>query len=245
MAPQEESHKFPITCHLDHSRQYTLSRLSKNNIPLFYPTQVICTTSFTVLIILKPIWKTCLSDHISACDRGSPTLEVTLLFQILTPFCRVYQFSDDEDDTKRVVCSAKDKRFDILQTTIKYMRNSMKINDIAKIQTEYENLTKEYDKSKNVVEREGIPNFYVKCLADLEDYLQQQWEDTKGRKKLHKLNAKALASLRQKLKKYNRNFEAKIEEYRADPDKFEEDEVEEEEADKTVSGLCKRFCCHF
>lgn len=39
--------------------------------------------------------------------------------------------------------------------------------------TEYENLTKEYDKSKNVVEREGIPNFYVKCLADLEDYLQQ------------------------------------------------------------------------
>jgi len=140
-------------------------------------------------------------------------------------------FSDDEDDTKRVVKSAKDKRYEILQTTIKGMRNSMKINDIAKIQTEYENLTKEYDKAKTVVEKEGIPNFYIKCLADLEDYIQQQWEDTDGRKKLSKLNAKALASLRQKLKKYNRDFEEKINEYREDPSKFEEaeEEVEEEE----------------
>lgn len=50
-------------------------------------------------------------------------------------YFRVYQFSDDEDDTKRVVRSAKDKRFDILQNTIKSMRNSMNINDIAKIMT--------------------------------------------------------------------------------------------------------------
>jgi len=141
-------------------------------------------------------------------------------------------FSDDEDDTKRVVKSAKDKRYEILQTTIKSMRNSMKINDIAKIQTEYENLTKEYEKAKAVVEKEGIPNFYIKCLADLEDYIQVQWEDTDGRKKLSKLNAKALASLRQKLKKYNRDFEEKINELRTDPSKFEEAEEEvEEEAD--------------
>lgn len=142
---------------------------------------------------------------------------------------RVYQFSDDEDDTKRVVRSAKDKRFEILQNTIKSMRNSMNINDIAKIMTEYENLTRDYDKSKSVIEKEGIPNFYVKCLADLEDYIQKQWEDTEQRKKLTKLNAKALASLRQKLKKYNRDFEAKITEYREDPSKFEEAAPEEEE----------------
>lgn len=145
-------------------------------------------------------------------------------------------FSDDEDDTKRVVKSAKDKRFDILQTTIKSMRNSMKINDIAKIQTEYENLSKEYDKAKNVVEKEGIPNFYIKCLADLEDYIQVQWEDTDGRKKLSKLNAKALASLRQKLKKYNRDFEEKINVYRSDPTKFEEAEEEVEEEEDSDSG---------
>ena len=38
---------------------------------------------------------------------------------------------------------------------------------------EYENLTRDYDKSKSVIEKEGIPNFYVKCLADLEDYIQK------------------------------------------------------------------------
>jgi len=146
---------------------------------------------------------------------------------------RVYQFSDDEDDTKRVVRSAKDKRFDILQGSIKIMRNSMKINDIAKIQAEYENLTRDYEKSKAVIAKEGIPNFFIKCLGDLETYIQQQWEDTDGRKKLSKLNAKALSSLRQKLRKYNKDFEEKIKEYKADPSKFEEvEEEEEDEADE-------------
>jgi len=150
----------------------------------------------------------------------------------LTAPSRVYQFSDDEDDIKRVVRSAKDKRFDILQTTIKNMRNSMNINDIVKIQTEYENLTKDYEKSKVVIDKEGIPNFYIKCLGDLEDYIQKQWEDTEGRKKLAKLNAKALASLRQKLKKYNRDFEAKIAEYRENPEKFEETALDDDDDDE-------------
>jgi len=146
------------------------------------------------------------------------------------PTSRVFQFSDDEDDQKRVVRSAKDKRFEVLQTAIKNMRNSMKIHDIAKVLTEYENLTKGYEKAKTVVEKEGIPNFFIKILSDLEDYIQAQWEDTDGRKKLSKLNAKALATLRQKLKKYNRDFETKIKDCKADPSKYEEvEEVEEDE----------------
>jgi len=154
------------------------------------------------------------------------------------PTSRVYQFSDDDDDVKRVVRSAKDKRFDILQSSIKNMRNSMKITDISKVQTEYENLTRDYDKSKAVIAKEGIPNFYIKILGDLEDYIQQQWEDTDSRKKLSKPNARSLSSLRQKLKKYNKGFEAKIQEYKTDPSKFdeveEEDVVEEESKDSDV-----------
>merc|ERR1711885_28075 len=112
-------------------------------------------------------------------------------------------------------------------------RNSMKIHDIAKVLTEYENLTKGYEKAKTVVEKEGIPNFYIKILSDLEDYIQTQWEDTDGRKKLSKLNAKALATLRQKLKKYNRDFETQIKDCKANPSKYEEvEEAEEEEEDE-------------
>jgi len=119
----------------------------------------------------------------------------------LTAPSRVYQFSDDEDDTKRVVRSAKDKRFDILQNTIKSMRNSMNINDIAKIMTEYENLTKEYEKSKNVIAKEGIPNFFIKCLADLEEYIQKQWEDTDQRKKTVKVKCKGFSFIETKVEK--------------------------------------------
>ncbi|XP_065663279.1 eukaryotic translation initiation factor 3 subunit C isoform X3 [Hydra vulgaris] len=141
---------------------------------------------------------------------------------------RSYQFSDDEEDAKRVVRSAKDKKFEVLQVSLKSIRNSMKINDVVKIQTEYENLTKGYEKSKTIIQKEGIPNFFIKGLADLEDFIQQQWEDAEGRKKLSKLNAKALASLRQKVKKFNREFEEKIVDYKKDPSKYEEVEEEEE-----------------
>jgi translation initiation factor 3 subunit C len=41
-----------------------------------------------------------------------------------------FQFSDDEEDTKRVVRSAREKRFEDLHNTIKQMRNYKKIKDL-------------------------------------------------------------------------------------------------------------------
>lgn len=38
---------------------------------------------------------------------------------------------------------------------------------------EYENLTRDYEKSKAVIAKEGIPNFFIKCLGDLEEYIQK------------------------------------------------------------------------
>lgn len=40
----------------------------------------------------------------------------------------------------------------------------MKINDFNALYTEFENLTKEYEKSKRVVEKEGVPIFYIATL---------------------------------------------------------------------------------
>ena len=45
---------------------------------------------------------------------------------------KAFVFSDDEDDTKRVVRTLKDKRFEELQTIIKQMKNHKKIKDMAK-----------------------------------------------------------------------------------------------------------------
>uniref|UniRef100_A0A8C6LPC8 Eukaryotic translation initiation factor 3 subunit C n=1 Tax=Nothobranchius furzeri TaxID=105023 RepID=A0A8C6LPC8_NOTFU len=122
--------------------------------------------------------------------------------------------SDDEEDTKRVVRSAKDKRFEELTNLIKTIRNAMKIRDMAKCLEEFEQLCRAFLKSKNIVDKEGVPSFYIRLLADLEDYLNQLWEDKEGKKKMNKNNAKALSTLRQKIRKYNRDFEAEITSYK-------------------------------
>uniref|UniRef100_A0A1A7XYL2 Eukaryotic translation initiation factor 3 subunit C n=1 Tax=Iconisemion striatum TaxID=60296 RepID=A0A1A7XYL2_9TELE len=145
--------------------------------------------------------------------------------------------SDDEEDTKRVVRSAKDKRFEELTNLIKTIRNAMKIRDMAKCLEEFEQLCRAFLKSKNIVDKEGVPSFYIRLLADLEDYLNQLWEDKEGKKKMNKNNAKALSTLRQKIRKYNRDFEAEITSYKENPQESadEEEEKEEEESEGSSS----------
>ncbi|KAK3560112.1 hypothetical protein QTP86_033881 [Hemibagrus guttatus] len=138
--------------------------------------------------------------------------------------------SDDEEDTKRVVRSAKDKRFEELTNLIKTIRNAMKIRDMAKCLEEFEQLCRAFLKSKAIVDKEGVPQFYVRLLADLEDYLNQLWEDKEGKKKMNKNNAKALSTLRQKIRKYNRDFETDIANYKENPDQSADEEEEKEEA---------------
>ncbi|MCI4384024.1 hypothetical protein PGIGA_G00033500 [Pangasianodon gigas] len=138
--------------------------------------------------------------------------------------------SDDEEDTKRVVRSAKDKRFEELTNLIKTIRNAMKIRDMAKCLEEFEQLCRAFLKSKAIVDKEGVPQFYIRLLADLEDYLNQLWEDKEGKKKMNKNNAKALSTLRQKIRKYNRDFETEIATYKENPEQSADEEEEKEEA---------------
>ena len=46
------------------------------------------------------------------------------------------------------------------------------------------------------------PRFFVRVLVELEEVVNEQWEDRDGRKKMSKSNAKSLGSLRQKHRKY-------------------------------------------
>ena len=64
----------------------------------------------------------------------------------------------------------------------------------------------------------STPRFYIRYLAELEDFINEQWEDKEGRKTMSKQNSKALATLRQKLKKYNKEFEDQLVAYRGGPD---------------------------
>ncbi|XP_068033814.1 eukaryotic translation initiation factor 3 subunit C-like, partial [Anomalospiza imberbis] len=140
------------------------------------------------------------------------------------PYSKPLLLSEDEEDTKRVVRSARDKRYEELTNLIRSIRNAMKIRDVSRCLEEFELLGRAWAKAKGVVDREGVPGFYLRILADLEDYLNELWEDKEGKKKMNKNNAKALSSLRQKLRKYNRDYEGQIAAYRQNPEQSDEDE---------------------
>ena len=109
------------------------------------------------------------------------------------------QPSDDEEDTKRLVRSAKEKRYEVLNTLIKSIRNSKKIKDFYKMETSFKELCTAHDKARPVIAKEenGVtPRFYIRILVEMEDLINETWEDSDGRKKMNKNNSKSLGALR-------------------------------------------------
>ncbi|XP_066583965.1 eukaryotic translation initiation factor 3 subunit C [Prorops nasuta] len=160
-----------------------------------------------------------------------------------------FTFSDEEEETKRVVRSTKEKRYEEIANLIKLIRNYKKIKDMSSMLTSFEDLMRAYQKALPVIAKEEngqTPRFYVRCLVEMEDFINEVWEDREGRKNMSKNNSKSLTSLRQKLRKYNKDFEEDINKFRENPeqDDDEEDEKPEEalESDEEddSAGLFKK-----
>ncbi|XP_030847884.1 eukaryotic translation initiation factor 3 subunit C [Strongylocentrotus purpuratus] len=152
-----------------------------------------------------------------------------LVPQKQAPLTRFF-LSDDEEETKRVVRSAKSKRHDEISEFIKQIKNQKKIRDVSRVLTSFEEMMKVYTKAQNVLNTDDgqCPRFYIRCLVELEEFVNELWED---KKKLNKANAKSLSSLRQKLRKYMKELDAQITKYKDNPD-AEDKEEEEREVEK-------------
>ncbi|XP_063676515.1 eukaryotic translation initiation factor 3 subunit C-like isoform X4 [Bolinopsis microptera] len=158
------------------------------------------------------------------------------------PAARQYSsILEESDEEKRVVRSSKDKRFSEINETIKAIRNHKKIKDITKVQEGFTSLCQIYAKSQSVIAKNGCPRAFIRCIADLETYVTEFWGDKEGRSKLNKINSKALAALRQNVRKYNKDFVTEIGAYNKDPESYEEvieeDEDEVEKSDDEGVGF--------
>ncbi|XP_046733998.1 eukaryotic translation initiation factor 3 subunit C [Diprion similis] len=156
--------------------------------------------------------------------------------QIQRPTGAVYTFSDDEEETKRVVRSTKEKRYEEITNLIKLIRNYKKIKDMSSMLTSFEQLTRAYAKALPVIAKEEngqTPHFYLRCLVELENFITDVWED---RKNMSKNNSKSLTSLRQKIRKYIKDFEEDITKFKENPDQEDEDEEEKAEEAEESDG---------
>ena len=147
-------------------------------------------------------------------------------------FGATFSDSDSEsDDEVRVVRSQKDKAWDSMLDGITKIKNAKKMNDWSAIQDEFEAVNKMIEKSKMLIAKNGIPKFYIKMLADVEDHVNNSLKDKETYGKMKPLMKKALDRMKLTVKKHNKQYEEQINDFRQHPEKYEEAEVEEEEDD--------------
>lgn len=109
---------------------------------------------------------------------------------------------------------------------------------MASILQSFEDLTRAYQKALPVITKEenGItPRFFLRCLAETEDFIKEVWEDREARNNLSRNNGKALGTLRQKFRKYIKDFENDLTKFRESPDQ-EDDEEEEQPQEESDSS---------
>merc|ERR1711939_615986 len=164
------------------------------------------------------------SDSDSSGDEGGKTGASRFLREVSDD-------SDESDEEKvTVVKSAKDKRFDELEGTIRLIENAEKISDWNAINEQYDRMNRQLPTLQRDLEGKP-PKMYVKTVAELETAVSEAFEKQKVTpKKMNPIAQKGLNALRQKIRKNNRDFQGDIEAFRKNPDEFMKEDVVEETA---------------
>ncbi|MCL7052314.1 hypothetical protein MKW94_010895 [Papaver nudicaule] len=143
--------------------------------------------------------------------------------------------SDSSEEKVRVIKSAKDKRLDEIKATNEQIKNGMKINDWVSLQENFDKMNRQLEKVMRATEAVKAPTLYIRALVRLEDFLNEANANKEAKKKMSSSNARALNSMKQKLKKNNKDFEELINSFRENPiDSEAEKEEEETESEDDV-----------
>ncbi|EMC93011.1 hypothetical protein BAUCODRAFT_270369 [Baudoinia panamericana UAMH 10762] len=139
--------------------------------------------------------------------------------------------SDEEDEDKvTIVKSARDKRFDELEGTIRLIENAEKISDWTAINEQYDRMNRQIPTLQRDLDGKA-PKMFIKAISELETLVMEAYEKQKVTpKKMNPIAQKGLNALRQKLRKNNKEHASDIEAFRKDPDDFMKEDVVEETA---------------
>ena len=131
-----------------------------------------------------------------------------------------------------------------------YPQNKMKINDWSSIQTQFDELNKKLDRCQKF--QSGVtPRAYIRMIVELEDFLNETLTNKDVKKKMSPTNAKALNTMRQRLKKHMPAYAELCAKFRENPESTEEEpeeeseeepSEEEEEGEEDDEGFKKQVC---
>ena len=138
----------------------------------------------------------------------------------------------EEEEERQVIKSARDKRFDELEATLKTLQNGIKIGDWVVVSDNFDKAVRLLPNLQKQLEGRN-PKSFIECLSTLEETANKAWE-TRGKKEEGKKGMtatmqKGLNAVRQKVRKMVKEdaYIKDVERYRDDPDAFmEEEEVQ-------------------
>ncbi|PKI83514.1 Translation initiation factor 3 subunit c [Malassezia vespertilionis] len=128
--------------------------------------------------------------------------------------------SESEEDAPKIIKSAKDKRLDEFDTIIRTIENAQRIDDWLTISKEFDALLRLCTRQKKL--NEPIPPVFIRSVAALDTFLNQTVANKDMVKKMKGPNAKAMNGMKQKMKKTVKENETALQQFRADPEHYDE-----------------------
>lgn len=132
--------------------------------------------------------------------------------------------SSSEDNSKRVVKTEKNKRWDALRAVVQKLKQHQKTHDYAEVEEDFAALVKTLTKSQKVIESEGAPNFLIRALVDLQRYVEDRHADKAAMKKCSKQKSTAINRLTREIPKKVLDFKMAMTECRENPADFESED---------------------
>ena len=164
------------------------------------------------------------NDDSSSDDEGGRTGASRFLREVSD------ESEESDEDKVTIVKSAKDKRFDELEGTIRLIENAEKIGDWNAINEQYDKMNRQLPTLIRDLDGKP-PKMYIKTIAELETHVAEAFEKQKVTpKKKNPIAPKGMNALRQKIKKNNRDYATEIEQFRKDPTDFMREEAAEDAA---------------